>query len=253
MSADGWVKLWRKLEDSDVWELSPLALRVWVWILLHASREAHTWRGIGLQPGDLITSYDQIAKGVAWKQDREKIVPTVDAIRWTLKTLKSHQALHQEPHQGGLYLKVLHWDQYQSEKPRTTPGTIPVTTPEPHQDHTTIQEEKKKEVKNKQMSVDPEAQVVFEHWKTVMGFNGRTIFDSKRVKAVAWGLDNYGLEDCLAAIDGCAADDWFMGRDPRANGKLHNDLTLILRDADHVERFRRRPKTVLELIDEQWG
>ena len=96
---------------------------------------------------------------------------------------------------------------------------------------------------------------VFDHWKQVMGRNGSTCFDDKRKKAVKWVLKTYSIEDCLAAIDGYAASDWHMGRDPKTGGKKNNDLTLIFRDAEHAEKFMHQPKarSALEEIDRIWG
>lgn len=102
-------------------------------------------------------------------------------------------------------------------------------------------------------STSDSATVVFDYWKTTMGRNGATIFDDKRKKAVKWALKNYDLETCLRAVDGYAASDWHMGRDPKTGGKKNNDLTLIFRDADHVERFLSKPKTGCEMVDEEWG
>ena len=96
-------------------------------------------------------------------------------------------------------------------------------------------------------------QEVFDHWRGVMGKNGATVFDEKRKRAVTWAIENYGLETCLRAVDGCAASDFHMGRDPKSGGRKFNDLTLIFRDAEHVEKFTDAPKTALEEIDRIWG
>lgn len=98
-------------------------------------------------------------------------------------------------------------------------------------------------------------QLVFEHWREAMGKNGTTRFDDKRQRAVRWALQNYSLDECFAAIDGCARSDWHMGKDPKTGGKKFNELTLIFRDAQHVEGFLGQEKqpSALEVIDEQWG
>jgi len=232
MSADGWVKLWRKMEDSDIWELPPTTTRIWLWILLHASREAHVWHGIHLEPGDLITSYQQIAKGVAWMDGREKVIPSYASVRWAIKMLKSRQALRQEPRQGGLHLKVLHWEEYQGDKRRTTTGTTTGTTTEQRQDNDNVQEVRSKKLKNKPLS--PEA-TVFEFWKETMSKNGNTTFDPARKTAVQRGLKNLTLEEALAAVKGCSLSPHNMGDNDRH--QKYNDLTLIFRDAEHWERF----------------
>ena len=106
---------------------------------------------------------------------------------------------------------------------------------------------------NNQSLSDSDVVTVFEHWKSVMGRNGATNLDDKRRKAVKWALKTYGLEPCLTAIDGYAASDFHMGRDPKSGGKKYNDLTLIFRDAEHAEKFIDAPKTGCEAVDEYWG
>jgi hypothetical protein len=143
---EGWIKVWRKLEESDVWSLPPLTLRVSMWLLLHANSERKHWNGFTIEPGELITSYAHIAKGVQWVEGRQEITPTQEQIRWTIKNLKKAEFLAQEPHQGGLHIKVLHWEQYQGGKTKTTPGRAPGTTPGPPQDNPNQQELQNEEV-----------------------------------------------------------------------------------------------------------
>ena len=78
---------------------------------------------------------------------------------------------------------------------------------------------------------------IFDHWRDVMGKNGRTKLDNKRRRAIKWATKTYSEDECLAAIDGCSQSDWHMGRDPKVGGKKYNDITLIFRDAQHAEEF----------------
>lgn len=112
--------------------------------------------------------------------------------------------------------------------------------------------EAKDKAKDKASYVDG-CEAVFTHWREVMGKNGATVLDDKRKRAVTWALEHYDIDTCLAAIDGYATSDFHMGRDPKSDGKKFNDLTLIFRDADHVEKFLGKPKTGCELVDEVWG
>ena len=76
---------------------------------------------------------------------------------------------------------------------------------------------------------------VFLHWCNAMG-KQRAKFDKKRFAAVnRMRKAGFGVEDLCLAVDGCAADAWHMGRNKQ--GKAYNDLSLICRDAEHVERF----------------
>ncbi len=76
---------------------------------------------------------------------------------------------------------------------------------------------------------------VFEHWRSIMG-HVRARMDSKRETAIRSRLkDGYTVEDLKLAIDGCAASAWHMGSNERET--RYDSITLILRDADHVDRF----------------
>lgn len=79
--------------------------------------------------------------------------------------------------------------------------------------------------------------LVFEHWLAVMRRNPKTTkLDGKRKGKVRARLrEGRSVADLCRAIDGCRASSWHMGDNPE--GKRHDDLELICRDAAHVERF----------------
>jgi hypothetical protein len=85
--------------------------------------------------------------------------------------------------------------------------------------------------------LEEDVQKVYEYW--LLQFRpGRTrvpALDERRRLKVAAAIHDYGLDECLRAIDGCGASDFHMGRN-KAN-KRYDDLELIFRDQDHVERF----------------
>ena len=82
-----------------------------------------------------------------------------------------------------------------------------------------------------------EIQNVFEHWKKVMNKRGTVILDSKRKSAIRGRLtDGYTQDQLCKAVTGCSMTNHNMGR-TATNKTLYNDLTLICRDAEHVDRF----------------
>ena len=90
---------------------------------------------------------------------------------------------------------------------------------------------------------------VYDYWLLKMR-PGRTrvpALDAKRRLKVASAIADYGVEDCIRAIEGCAASDFHMGRN-KAN-KRYDDLELIFRDQTHVERFLGFTSQALE---EDW-
>jgi hypothetical protein len=76
---------------------------------------------------------------------------------------------------------------------------------------------------------------VFGHWQTVMA-SPRSQLDDKRRKAIKRALkDGYTPAQLRTAVDGCAASAWHMGQNDRRT--KYNGIELILRDAEHIDRF----------------
>lgn len=81
----------------------------------------------------------------------------------------------------------------------------------------------------------PEIVEILQYWATVMG-KKRVFLDTARIKVIRNAL-KFGatVEECKRAIDGCKASRWHMGDNDRRI--VYNELALILRDAEHIERF----------------
>ncbi|SPA17218.1 hypothetical protein [Cupriavidus taiwanensis] len=76
---------------------------------------------------------------------------------------------------------------------------------------------------------------VFEHWRQAM-HSPRSRLDDRRRKVIRNALTlGYSVRQLCDAIDGCASSAWHMGRNDR--GVAFNGIDLILRDAEHVDRF----------------
>ena len=84
--------------------------------------------------------------------------------------------------------------------------------------------------------LDEEASTVFEEWVRVTERTGRTRLDEKRRTLIEAALRDYPLEDCLDAVRGWRRSGFHCGENPEH--RVHNDLRLLLRDAEHLERFR---------------
>lgn len=76
---------------------------------------------------------------------------------------------------------------------------------------------------------------VFDHW-TKNHNRPNSKLDEKRKRKIKSALKlGYSQEQICQAIDGCAKSEWHMGGNE--DGKIHNDISLILRDAKHIEQF----------------
>lgn len=78
-------------------------------------------------------------------------------------------------------------------------------------------------------------QELFKYWQTVMN-HPRAVFDVKRQRKVEQAFKlGYSLEDLKKAIDGCSMTPYNMGKND--SSQVYDDISLIFRDADHIERF----------------
>lgn len=97
-------------------------------------------------------------------------------------------------------------------------------------------------------------QEIFNYWKQVIAPSSRAVLDDNRVIKIGWAIHDYGMEACKQAIDGIAQSDWHMGNNPR--NKKYNDVELIFRSADNVERFmdmaKKRDARAEFLSDTSW-
>lgn len=83
-----------------------------------------------------------------------------------------------------------------------------------------------------------QAQEVFAHWRTASGRGGQTVFSPKRQRVVLARLaDGFDVEALKRAVDGCLKTPHNRGENDR--GEKYDDLELICRDVEHVERFIR--------------
>jgi uncharacterized protein YdaU (DUF1376 family) len=89
----------------------------------------------------------------------------------------------------------------------------------------------------RERGLPPEVSEVFDHWREVCRHQGAKL-DGKRQACIRARLrDGYSAADLKEAIDGCAASRFHQGRNDK--GKVFDALTLILRDGDHVDQFRK--------------
>ncbi|HVJ17527.1 MAG TPA: hypothetical protein VM686_19000 [Polyangiaceae bacterium] len=83
---------------------------------------------------------------------------------------------------------------------------------------------------------------VFEYWRTVMGKRSTAVLSDKRRRLIRAAIKSHGVDTAKAAIDGCARTPWNMGENP--DRRRFDDIELILRDAQHIERFADAPQSL---------
>lgn len=95
-----------------------------------------------------------------------------------------------------------------------------------------------KEGEGKEFKVEPKpldhAKTIFAYWQKVMHSPG-SAFDNKRKALLLNALKSYSPADLCKAIRGCSRSPHNMGQNDRST--KYNGLGLILRDAEHIDRF----------------
>lgn len=82
---------------------------------------------------------------------------------------------------------------------------------------------------------------IFDYWKTIMN-HPHAKLDNKRKRVITNALKlGYSQSNLKQAINGCANTPYNMGKNN--SGQIYDDISLILRDADHIERFMNNANT----------
>lgn len=104
-----------------------------------------------------------------------------------------------------------------------------------------------------------ECRKVFTFWQKEHGHE-KAKFDSKRKNKIRARLrDKFTVRELCLAIRGAKRDPWLMGTDPKAEGKVYDDITVFLRDTPQVERLialsgapRKRPDGLATATLKRW-
>lgn len=100
----GWVKLWRKTLDSEIWRMPPLYIKVWSWLLVSVDRST------GVLPS---YSLSTIADKVSWSEENGRIVvPSKSYIFKILHWLEGQNALKITKNGQKTVLTIVNWDIY---------------------------------------------------------------------------------------------------------------------------------------------
>ena len=91
--------------------------------------------------------------------------------------------------------------------------------------------------------------VIFARWQETLD-HPRARLDAKRRKVIAQALAlGYTAAELCQAIQGCALTPHNMGHNDR--GTRYDELGLILRDADHIDRFIRNSREPPRVLSPQ--
>ena len=118
-------------------------------------------------------------------------------------------------------------------------GTVPEPLMQPFRNQEQEQEQEQKQEQDKTLVEQKPLDAVvtiFAYWQKIMD-SPKSVLDDKRKRLIAKALKGYSPADICKAIRGCSKTPHNMGQN-EAKTK-YNGLGLILRDADHIDRFIR--------------
>lgn len=210
----GWIKLHKSLVNWE-WRDQPNTLAVFINLLLEANFCESTWRGVKLNPGDLIFGRKEFSKRTGISER---------SIRTALTNLKSTNNLTIKSTNRYSVISINNWVRYQIQDQQTDQQA---TSKRPASDHTI----RIKELKNKRnTNVDLAAYLSL--------FN--SLFGSKYTETSARGgklrlrLKTYSLEQILQATRHLASSPFHQGKNDRG---WKADPDFLIRSDEQIDKW----------------
>ena len=189
---DGWLKLYRSILDSAVFQDSEV-LKVWIWLLCNVAFEQHDTicygKVIHLKPGQIATGRKKIAQCTDLNENK---------VYRALTALKSLGNIEIKATNKYSIITVVNWDKYQDENGKRTSSeqqTNSKTTTEEQQDNSKRTQHKngKKEKKEKNIYICSFFQSVWDEYPKKLGKN-------KVTKAAMEQLEEAGEDAVMSAV-----------------------------------------------------
>jgi len=114
---EGFTKAYRKELDSQVWLMSPIYHRVWFVLRQKAkycpcSFPTPNKFEIHINPGQLITSIDQICKWTSWTEWGREKIPNKKTVKVVLDWLESNGMITVTSNGKGTFINITNWHIY---------------------------------------------------------------------------------------------------------------------------------------------
>lgn len=103
---EGWISLYRKFVNWE-WYTDANTMRVFLHLLLLANHKENKWRGILIERGQLVTSYNSLS---------DDLNLTVQEIRTSFKRLKSTNEITTKPTNKYTFVTILKYNDYQDNQ-----------------------------------------------------------------------------------------------------------------------------------------
>ncbi|MCE3238130.1 MAG: hypothetical protein K0R24_1111 [Gammaproteobacteria bacterium] len=174
------------------------------------------------------------------KELKSQILPYDDLdMNAVLKTLRQYGFVKCYRARGSQYGYIPSWRDHQPINGREMPSILPPPPGQP--DHSTQQappsdlKAPAKGTHTPANPLSPSVETIFTHWKVTLNHLDAQ-FDNKRQKVIEQALQTgYSMNQLCDAITGCSLTPYNMGHNEQ--GQRYDSLELILRDAEHIDRF----------------
>jgi len=234
---DGWIKLWRKSTDSEVFQNPELWL-FWCWCLLKASRKNRKqvvgWQTIELKPGQFVFGRKKAAQELPLSEQK---------IRTCLKKLKTLQKLTIKSTNKFSLITIEKWDTYQDHYNRNNQLTNQQLTnnqPTTNQQLTTNKNVKNEKNVKKYSYGDPQKwnrNQPIDHVSFVDAFNELydrqlRVTDSKR-ENIRSRLRTFTGEEIKKAWQNRTKDQWLNSE----GSKYLGDWKAAMRNDEKIDKY----------------
>lgn len=213
--ADPFARVPERLADDR--DVTDRALRVWIILDRYTGRGGFAWPSRRTLAARLACSVDTVDRALA----------NLEACGWL--------EVERRPHRSSVYTLVEPVEGW-GVAADLRPGSRTVAAPGGR----TVAALNENDLNESQVTTSPApaspVAAVFAAWLEATGRTSRTALDEKRRRLILRALDRYPLTDVIDAVRGWRHSPYHTGNNP--TGQVYNDLGLLLRDADHIERFR---------------
>ena len=138
----GWIKSYRSILDWEWWD-DKNTTRLWIYLLHAVNYETKKWHGITIEPGQIITSREELSKATGLSQQE---------VRTSLTRLKSTSNLTNQSTSQYTLITVVKWQDYQDQLTNQSTNQSTSVQPASNQRPTTTKESKEiKKVRSKEI------------------------------------------------------------------------------------------------------
>ena len=110
----GWVAIWRKTIDSEIWLQAPWRLKTWLYLISEANHADEQRHGQKLKRGQIyISSMADLCKQVRWKKGFVYKTPTVNAMKQLWEWLRKKGMVDTKRTTRGTIMTILNYRKYQ--------------------------------------------------------------------------------------------------------------------------------------------